>query len=591
MIKKGIILLWVLLFAFTLLTVANINQVQAGEIAVLNTANTLPALRVNVQAPPNTLDPQAASFAQEVSHLMLVYEGLTMLNDELATVPGAAESWQYNEDATTLTFTLRPGLQYSDGSLLNAQRFEYSIMRAIDPVTDSYMAFMLDVIIGAPEWRSADYTAPNYDPEIYKAALGVEALTLTGSPCTSYTQTDCLRLKLSFSETALYFHSIMALWLASPAMEENILAGGDTWWSSPQYQVGNGAFVMTSFQSVSGASFVPNTHYRAGLAQVNIDYSYILDPEVALAAYKNNLLEINPTSSSNAAEVMADPVLSAEHMLYAGTCTNIYKFGLAAEIDGEASPMQDPKVREAFALAFDAARWSEEIDGGLSLPTWTWLPPGFPGYDPASPIRFDVPAAQAALAASTYGSPDALNALGLKLSFSDTSALNRTRAQWVVDNYYNNLGVVIALDPLDSESYTNLVNDPSAFPLMARMGWCADFPDPQNFLSYWRSTSTSAQRQGYANLAFDALMDLADAELDPDTRLDLYHQAEQVMLADFPAAFGVNSTNHYLVKPWVSGVVTTPQDIGFPGIYNLLNISIDMDLKYPFRLNLPFLSR
>ena len=50
-------------------------------------------------------------------------------------------------------------------------------------------------------------------------------------------------------------------------------------------------------------------------------------------------------------------------------------------------------------------------------------------------------------------------------------------------------------------------------------------------------------------------------------------------------------TNHFLVKPWVSGIVTTPQDMGFPGIYDLLNISVDMDLKYPFQLNLPFITR
>mgnify|MGYP006191901181 CR=1 FL=1 len=45
-------------------------------------------------------------------------------------IPGAAESWEYNEDATEVTFTLREGLTYSDGSLLNAQRWYWASLNS-----------------------------------------------------------------------------------------------------------------------------------------------------------------------------------------------------------------------------------------------------------------------------------------------------------------------------------------------------------------------------------------------------------------------------------------------------------------------------
>ena len=48
--------------------------------------------------------------------LALNYEGLTRQDNDLNTVPAAAESWEFNEDATQITFTLRDGLMYSDGS-------------------------------------------------------------------------------------------------------------------------------------------------------------------------------------------------------------------------------------------------------------------------------------------------------------------------------------------------------------------------------------------------------------------------------------------------------------------------------------------
>jgi hypothetical protein len=52
-----------------------------------------------------------------------------------------------------LTFTLREGLKYSDGSLLNAKRFEYSLFRNIDPATAGEYAAITDDILGAVEWR------------------------------------------------------------------------------------------------------------------------------------------------------------------------------------------------------------------------------------------------------------------------------------------------------------------------------------------------------------------------------------------------------------------------------------------------------
>ena len=138
------------------------------------------------------------------------------------------------------------------------------------------------------------------------------------------------------------------------------------------------------------------------------------------------------------------------------------------------------------------------------------------------------------MAESTYGGPDALNALGLKLTFGDTPR-NRQRSEWLVAKYKEYLGVDIALDPVDTTTFTALTKDPKTFPLLARQGWCADYPDPQNWLSvYWKSTTSFAKRQGYVNLELDALIDQADVELDPVKRMDLYAQAQKLLLADIP---------------------------------------------------------
>lgn len=542
-------------------------------------------LRINLGTWPDVIDPQRSSFVNEIAHLKLVYEGLTKFNTKLETVPGAAEKWEYNADLTELTFSLREGLKYSDGSLLNAKRFEYALQRNVDPETAGEYASITDEILNAPEWRAADIGAAEYSRDEWLAKLGVQALDASGAPCADYEQADCLTLKITLSKPAPYFHTIMGIWVAFPAKQELIEEGGADWWTSSKYQVGNGPFVWQNMEPAVRSFFAPNENYWQGAPKVSIEYSYIVDSAVAFEAYKNDEFDIVASAAEDFDAIEADADLKAQHLVYAGSCTTVIKLGLEGVYtapDGSTydSPFKDPKVREAFYFAFDAEGWTQDVDANLSTATWTWIPPGYPGYDAeanATP-QFDPERAKQALADSTYGGPDALNALGLKLTYGQ-SARNQQRSEWLVAKYKEILGVDIALDPIDNTTFTAITKDPATFPLLARQGWCADYPDPQNWLSvYWRSDTTFAQRQGWKNEEFDALVDAADVESDPAKRADLYMQAQRLLLSQYPSAFGYNNKNHYLVKPWVLNVTTTPQDAGWPGEQDPLNIDIDTSM-------------
>jgi len=79
-------------------------------------------LRIHQPVYPDDFDPQKSSFTNEIDILTLAYEGLTKLNEKQETVPAAAENWEFNEDATSITFTLREGLLWSDGEPMTASR-------------------------------------------------------------------------------------------------------------------------------------------------------------------------------------------------------------------------------------------------------------------------------------------------------------------------------------------------------------------------------------------------------------------------------------------------------------------------------------
>ena len=537
-------------------------------------------LRVNTGAYPDIIDPQKSSFVNEIAHLNKFYMGLTTLNEKLETVPGAAESWKFSDDATQLVFTLKPGLVYSDGSVLNALRFAYAFQRNIDPATAGEYASITDEIVGAPEWRNADTAAADYDPATFIAALGVKASHADGADCADYEDTACDTLTLNFSKPAPYFATIAGIWVGYPAKEENIAEGGDIWWTSSKYQIGNGPFIWKSVEPFVKSVFVPNPNYvGAGIPTYTLEFSYITDSAVAFEAYKNNELDVVASAAEDLPVIEADPDLTAQHVTYAGSCTTKIQFSLFPTWNGQPNPFTDKKVREAFALGYDAEGWARDVDGGLGSPTWTWIPPGYPGYDPESPLKFDPEGAKAALAAASepFNSAEKLNAMGLKMTYS-ASARNQARHEWLAANYKAILGVDLALDPVDPTTYTALQKDPNTYPLLSRGGWCADYPDPQNWLSvYWRSDAFST-RWGYNNPDFDALVNEADQTVDVAKRADLYKQAQQVLLNDIPAAFGYNSLNHYLVKPWVKGFQTTPQDGTYPGDVTPWTITIDTSM-------------
>src|SRR5215217_1576229 len=140
-------------------------------------------LRVHQDTYPDVIDPQKSSFATEIAVLALPYEGLTRLDTNQETVPAAAESWDYNEDATQITFHLREGLKYSDGSPLTAENFRYAVERTCDPVTAGEYQGILFEIAGCADLAGLalddEGNAREYTPEEYeeaKSALGVTAV-------------------------------------------------------------------------------------------------------------------------------------------------------------------------------------------------------------------------------------------------------------------------------------------------------------------------------------------------------------------------------------------------------------------------------
>ena len=141
-------------------------------------------------------------------------------------------------------------------------------------------------------------------------------------------------------------------------------------------------------------------------------------------------------------------------------------------------------------------------------------------------------------------------------------------------NYKDVLGVDIKLNPVESTTYTALTKDSATAPQMYILGWCADYPDPQNWLSVYWKTGGFGERIDYSNPELDAMLTQADKELDSAKRMQLYADAQKLLTDGAPVAFFWNNVNTYMVKPYVKGITTTPMDSGWAGIYSAIDITI-----------------
>src|SRR5688572_2564978 len=252
-------------------------------------------LRIPLGGEPATLDPNTATDSISITVLTQLVRPLVYFDADLNTVAegGLAESWELSADGLTVTFTLKEGLLYSDGSPIVADDFVTSWKRLIDPRTAAGYSYVMLDIAGAAEVYGAD---PEKDAEV-EAALenfGVEA-------------PDDTTFVVTLAHPAAYFVSIATLWVTAPMREDFEFGEADTY-------IGSGPYVMSEWNHEENITLVPNENWAAGPPSqlTEIQMPVIADPAQALAAYENDEIDIVGVPSADVPRVRDDEVLSQQ---------------------------------------------------------------------------------------------------------------------------------------------------------------------------------------------------------------------------------------------------------------------------------------
>jgi len=492
-------------------------------------------LRVAIDDQPQTLDPGQAQYGFETAVLRVIAEPLVRPKDDMSGVaPAAAESYEVADGGTRYVFHLRKDGEWWDGTPVKAQDFVYAWRRLIDPrLAAPSETFFAGAILNGDKVAILD---PQRDAA--KIDAGLQSLGLTAPD--DYT----FQVKLSHPDPAFLW--LASLPAASPIRQDVVAKSGDKWSQSPDTLLTNGRFRVSEL-AADHVTVEQNPHYTGDRGKLTgITFVVEKDGAGALDQFKSGALDVIGVQPAQAAtvtsqlsrEVVRSPALTVYWIAFRVTSARLSKV----------------KVREAIAQAIDRKAFVQQVLQGQGQPAQTFIPQGMHGYSPdlGQPQSFDSAQAHASLAAAGM---TAAQLSGVRLTYDKSSDFAKATATFVRDQLKANLGVNVALVPLDPNTLGSRL-DSGDFDMAGPIGWSADYPDPADWFQIFLTTN-SYNYSLYQSSRYDALVNAAATDTDAARRDGEYVQAQKQLISDSPVAFLAQSVGWYLIQPWVHGTSTS----------------------------------
>ena len=455
----------------------------------------------------------------------LVFSGLVSFDPYLNLTPDLAESWSVSQDGTVYIFTLRQNARFHNGRPVTAQDVVYSWERAASPAlhSDTALTYLGD-IVGVREMAAGQANHIS----------GLEAL-------------DTHTLKVTIDAPKPYFLLKLTYPTAFVVDQANV-ESGEEWFRNPN---GTGPYKLTEWRRFEQITYEANTDFYLG--KPSIPYVIIkLYSGVGTRLYEAGEIDLTGVGYYSA-ERFLDPTEPLHNELITGVdlCTGYVVF------DVTQPPFDDIKVRQAFSMAFDRQKYIDVVLSGRALPAIGIFPPGLPGFNIGlKGLPYDPERARQLLAESKYG----MDLPSIVYTNAGIGSYIGGDVAALVQMWQQVLGVEITVENLEPNYFYEKIIAGQHGQIFGG-GWCADYPDPENFADVLFHSGSTQNTGGYSNPELDVLLESARVEQDTTKRIEMYQQAEQIIVDDAPVLFTTHSLSYLLVKPYVKGYVYTPIDI------------------------------
>ncbi len=467
---------------------------------------------------PNDADPRSAIAWPNIQLGMQLFDRLVEAWPERTIVPSLAERWEIADDGLRYVFHLRHGLRWSDGAPLTAHDVEFGIKRVLDPARPGSSVAIYFVLENGQDY----YLGRNADA----GAVGVRAL-------------DDRTVEFRLVAPAPYFLSVMNRPDGGPQPRHAIERDGDNW-TAVGAQVVSGPFRIAE-RGEEGLVLERRSDYENVARPGNVGRVEYVQHTVddALSMYAREEVDMVAVRYTPR---LADSVVGAPP---GDTVVGPAAWTAYLAFDHADPQMSNALFRRALAHAIDRERLAEILPDNLLVATGGLVPPALQGHTPDIVPRFDPELARDLITRS--GVTGTIRLAGLQ---DWARIIDLVAAGWS-----EVLGVTVETPTWTPEHALRLPRPWEEFiaPIVVT-GWLPGYSDPEYYLRLLLHSESKTNEGGYAHEPFDELIELARQERNHRERLELYHAADRMAVADqialIPIAYGRSTA---IVKPHVHG--------------------------------------
>ncbi len=499
-------------------------------------------LKIMMETPVESLDPQQATDGTSFEVIADYTDGLMQMDADGKAVNAIAESYETSDDGLTWTFHLRQDAKWSNGTPVTAKDFVFGWQRAVDPDVASEYAYMLSDIGQVKNAQDI------IDGKKDKSELGVTAV-------------DDYTLKVELNAPVSYFLSLMYFPTYYPVNEEFFNTCADTFGTSPETTLSNGAFVLDQYEPAATEFHLtknPDYYDADKVSLTGLDYQVIQDSQQALMSFQNGALDMTLVNGDQVDQVKDDPAfksIGAGYLWYVSP--NMAKV----------PELANDNIRKALTFAIDRTAITEDVLKDGCKPTFTAVPPEFAAGPDGSDFSADqekfkdVCDSDAAKAAEYWQKGlEELGETGFELEMVvDADDAPQKVATVLQEQWQTTLpGLTVTLKVEPKKQRVQDMQDGNYQLGLTR--WGPDYADPMTYLGMW-VTNNSNNYGLWSNADYDAIIaecTTGDLATDAQGRWNKLYDAEQLVMNESVIFPLYTQCNAEMISTKVSGVEFHP---------------------------------
>ena len=489
----------------------------SGDATAIFTPKTVDAAKtisLNAGMEPTGLNTLTSTYVIEFSLFKHMYENLVTLDDDDNTVPGAAESWDYDEDTLTYTFHLRKDGVWTNGDPVTAKDFEFAWSQALNPDVASDYAYFLYFIKNAEKY---------FNGEVAWDEVGVKVV-------------DDYTLEVTMEQPTPYALFLFSFGTLAPINQRFYEAvGADLYSTEAQYFCTNGPFALTEWSHNDKIVMQKNDawHGAADVEVEEIDWKIITDANAALSSFLAGDLDMVGLGTG-------ELIKQAEA---AGATIQSYTDGTSFYIyfNNNDQYLSNVNLRRALFNAIDEQKEIDTVWQNDNEPMTSFTAPGVSATDGTSfagkvgelyaPSR-DQEKAKEYLATALSELGCTVDELSAHLSIDcGDSATSIAEASFYQEQWRQVLGIEVTVNSMITKQGSQ--NRKTGNYVMSITGWGPDYNDPNTVLDLW-VTDGGNKQTGFSNERYDELIDLAAKETDLEKRESYFIECEQIIADQLP---------------------------------------------------------